>query len=417
MNPTAPLVIHELLPSEIMGVIFEEHAKLEWRAPAIVGRICHIWRQIVLNTPRAWIYLEISDKMQPGIRELREWLDRSGSLPLYIRVNKKFTVDEHLEGRSLYDLLSSYHTRVASLRLPFGDPTFFERRDFPCLRFLDISRWYSMGSPSCPVRWDSMLALRRLRLATRESFSLKWSELPPLDALILCSIRLTSPPQHSLSLTTLVLDNVSIEDAISSPISFPSLTYLSLYRVIGLKPYIDAPRLVTYHEGWNRELFSSPLLSLVEYGVFCWCSSESHPARWHSFFPNVLRLSIRTSFAALLSFFRLLSCDPRLLPALQTISVRVPGNSLTEEKQAIIRDLVRVRGEACQADVILYFDMKEPYQIPVFFGKVSHCISNDCECLMHILGPGGCLVKVGRVWTWCINPARACTKEARQNCH
>ena len=25
-----PLVIHELLPSEIMGVLFEEHAKLEW---------------------------------------------------------------------------------------------------------------------------------------------------------------------------------------------------------------------------------------------------------------------------------------------------------------------------------------------------------------------------------------------------
>jgi hypothetical protein len=218
-----------------MGVILEEHAKLEWRAPAIDGRVCRIWRQIVLNTPRAWMYLEISDDEAPRIRELREWLDRSGSAPLYIRVNKQLTYDEHLEERPLHDLLSGYHTRIASLRLPLGDPSFFERRDFPCLRLLDISRWYSMGSTSCPVRWDSMLALRSLRLAATETFSLQWSELSPLEALTLYSTKLTSPPRHCQSLSTLVLDKVFIEGAILSPISFPSLTYLSLYAVIGFE--------------------------------------------------------------------------------------------------------------------------------------------------------------------------------------
>jgi hypothetical protein len=414
MNPTQPLVIHELLPSEIMGVIFEEHAKLEWRAPAIDGRVCRIWRQIVLDTPRAWIYLEISDEILPRIRELREWLDRSGSAPLYIRVSKGFTGDEHLVERPLHDLLGGYHARIESLRLPFGDPSFFEKQDFPCLRLLDIDRWYPIGSTSRPVRWDSTPTLRSLRLATAMTLPLQGSDLPPLEALTLYSIRLASPPQHSQSLTTLVLDKIIIGNWISSPISFPSLTYLSLYGVIGLKRYISAPRLVTYHEGWSGESLT-PVPSLVEYGVYFPPPSiiPPHPAWLQRSFPNVLRLSIRAPFPTLILFFRSLSSDAHSLLALQTISVRVLGESFTEEEEATIMDLVRVRGKACQADVILYFDMKKPYQIPLFFGRVSHYLSNGCECLMRILGPGGSLVKA-------VGPGSGTLAQlahARQNCH
>jgi len=35
MNATPSLLIHELLPCEIMRAIFEEHAKLEWGAPTM----------------------------------------------------------------------------------------------------------------------------------------------------------------------------------------------------------------------------------------------------------------------------------------------------------------------------------------------------------------------------------------------
>jgi hypothetical protein len=239
MNPTQP-VIHKVLPNEMMGVIFEEHTKLEWRAPVVDGRVCRTWRQIILNTPRAWIYLEISAGDPPETTELREWLNRSGSAPLYIRVNKTtFTLDYHLYVRSLHDLLSGYHTRIVSLRLPLGEASFFERREFPSLQLLEISRWPSVAPLSCPVQWGSMPELRSLRLAFKRNSPLKlqWSELTQLEALSLYSIRLTSPPQYPQSLTTLVLDRVSV-DGISSPIAFPSLTYLSLYEVTGLKPYV-----------------------------------------------------------------------------------------------------------------------------------------------------------------------------------
>jgi hypothetical protein len=379
MNPTRPLVIHKLLPSEIMGIIFEEHTKLEWNAPAIDGRVCRTWRQIILNTPRAWIYLEINDEEQPRLRDLREWLDRSGSAPLYIRVSKGTTADRPLYQRPMDDLLSGYHSRIASLRLPYGDSSFFERREFPCLRLLDINRWYPMGPPSRPVQWDSMLALQSLRLAATqtETFPLQWSELPQLEALTLYSARLTSLPQCPRSLTTLMLDNVSVGGSISSPIDFPSLTYLSLYRVFGLKPYINTPCLVTYHEGWGEESFPSPIPSLEEYGVCSPSRDVKEPSRWHRSFPNMLRLCIRGPPLFVIPVFRSLSDDPHSLPALQTISVGTLSVPITEEEKAIIRALVRVRGDACHADVMLYFDTKRPFQIPIFFGGVSHCLSYD----------------------------------------
>jgi hypothetical protein len=379
MNPTRRLLIHELLPSEIMGVIFEEHAELEWKAPAIDGRVCRIWRQIVLNTPRAWIYLVISTEDPPGTTELREWVNRSGSAPLHIRIHETmFNLDYHKYAQSLHGLLRSYHTRIASLRLPLGHPSFFDMRDFPCLRLLDIDQWDSTGPTSRPVWWDSMFALRSLRVvAARVVLTLPWSELPQLEALTLCYTRLTSIPQHCQSLTTLMLENVSIEDAISSPITFPSLTYLSLWAVPGLKPYINAPCLVSHHEVPGEESSSSPLPSLVEYGVYCPSFNHANPATWHRSFPNMLRLTIRADPPVLLSFFLALSRDPHSLPALQMINARPLYGSFTEEQQELMRDLVLARSGACQMDVMLYFDTKQPFHNPIFFGEVRCCLSND----------------------------------------
>jgi hypothetical protein len=418
MSPTRPFVIHELLPNEIMGVIFEEHTKLEWRAPTIDGRVCRLWRQIVLNTPRAWIYLEISDGGPPRTTELAEWLHRSGSAPLYIRIRARYTFDVYLDRLPWQDLLYGHCTRIASLRLPANRLLFFDRREFPCLRLLEIYQHDYILFPPCTMRWDSMPELRSLRLAynAEKSLQLQWSELTQLKALSLYSIRLTSPPQHHQSLTTLVLGRVSIED-ISSPISFPSLTYLSLYAVAGLKPYINAPCLATYHEQGTKESFSSPVPSLVEYGVLCSRNLDEDPASWHRSFPNMSRLSIRAYSPTLISFCRSLSRDPHSLPALQTICMRVLDGPFPEKEQAVIRDLVRVRGKACRMDIILYFDTRRPYQYPIFFGKVSHrllydlCVSNPYSRIRNLLIEGR------QALAWHINPPRTCTQDACQDCH
>ena len=396
MDATRPLLIHELLPREIMGVIFEEHAKLKWNAPTIDGVVCRIWRKIVLNTPRAWTYLEISNEDPPRIRELHEWLHWSGSAPLHIRFNKGPTVDERTIEQTLYYLLGGYHTRIASLRLLWGDPSFFEARDFPCLRLLEVDRWYSTHSPLRIVRWNSMHKLRSLRLPATKVFPLQWSELTQLETLVLFSTTLPSLHQHSRSLVTLMLDIVSFEDAISSPVFFPSLTYLSLSRVRCLKPYIIAPCLVTYHEGWGNicESFSSPLPSLVEYGVYSPSIVDLDLAKWHHYFPNILRLSIRVAPFLLISFLGSLSRDPHSLPVLQVISAEWFDGPFAKQDRATMESLALIRREKCQTDFVLCFERTLPFQIPLFFGEVSYCLSSDRKSLMHILEPGNPFLNV-----------------------
>jgi hypothetical protein len=45
-------------------------------------------------------------------------------------------------------------------------------------------------------------------------------------------------------------------------------------------------------------------------------------------------------------------------------------------------------------DFRLCFETGPPFQIPLFFGEVSHHLSNDFECLMRILGSGNSFLKV-----------------------
>jgi hypothetical protein len=131
----ATCLINKKLPVEIIGLIFEEHAVLEWKAPTVDGRVCRLWRQIILNTPRAWAYLEIYYNRHPSTGQLRVWLCRSGSVPLHIRVEHTC---ESINLHTLYDLVAGHHRRIASLRMREGELSFFEGREFPRMQLLDI---------------------------------------------------------------------------------------------------------------------------------------------------------------------------------------------------------------------------------------------------------------------------------------
>ena len=357
-------------------MIFEEHAKLEWKAPAIDGRVCRLWREIVLNTPRAWAYLEISSQRPPTTSNLLSWLDRSCATPLHISVD---TLEGH---RTLSDLLRDSHTRIASLRMIMGNLSLFEGRDFPCLRLLDIKCWYLEHQSFSPFQWGAMPKLQSLRLPLTNSVATLLNSVAALKTLALHSNRCFLPSRHSRSLVTLMLHSVSLGDAISGSVDFPSLTYLSLYHVSGLKPRINAPRLATYHESRStvHDSFSAPVPSLLEYGVCDLHTYHPDPLEWHRAFPNILRLSIRANPPILISIFDSLAVQLHLLPALRMISAGTPKIRLTileEQDQKMMDSLVRARSEACQLDLVLHFEMGRASHIPLFFGDVRYCPSDD----------------------------------------
>jgi hypothetical protein len=122
-GPVTTRTINDILPEEMLGAIFEEHATLGWRAPAIDGRVCRLWRQIILSSPRAWAYLELEidddEHERPSCEELVRWLHRSSAVPLHIRIRTALRIrDGH---RFLYPILDGVSTRIASLRTPRDD--------------------------------------------------------------------------------------------------------------------------------------------------------------------------------------------------------------------------------------------------------------------------------------------------------
>ncbi len=294
--------------------------------------------------------------------------------------------------QKLYDLFGDHHTRIASLRTRYGTQSFFEGRDFPCMRLLDVAHWY-------PIRWGSMPKLQSLRLCDKQLRMVPLSQLSPLKILALSGVKCTSVLRHSQSLTKLMLSNVCFVGAILGPLTFPSLTYLSLLGVSGLKPHVNAPRLVTYHEEglMADETFNISIPSLVEYGVYRPSAGSLDLATWHLSFPNIQRLAIRAEEFVILSFFTSLANQPHSLPVLQTISA---GNThagsywIAEGVRGRIESLILVRNEAYNGNAVVFFESVPPFQIPIFFGAVSNpSIKWSCALLTSISDTGSCLLK------------------------
>jgi hypothetical protein len=203
MSLAPPPGIHKALLIELLQMVFEYHAELEWRAPAIDGRVCRLWRRVVLRVPRAWAYLEICKKKPPSLSDLRSWLERSRDKHLHICADKNFSWSTR-DG-TLYSLLRDHHTRIASLRMGQGELSFFERCDFPTMRLLEVHRWSLRNSFTRPFRWGSIPKLQSLRLGSTRAFLVPLDSLPPLKTLTLYFVKYTALSRNSESLVTLML--------------------------------------------------------------------------------------------------------------------------------------------------------------------------------------------------------------------
>ena len=213
--------INEVLPEEVFGVVFEEHSKLEWRAPLVDGQVCRQWRQTILHSPRAWAHLQIGQNFISAPSQLDQWLDRSGSAPIQIQFMKWIWGAE--------EVLDPHYKRIMSITLSGDFPSFLENRSFPILQSLSIRAGYRSVPLICWSACCTMPALRSLRASYISMGALPSNIFPALRVLALyrvndceCIIRNTS---HSL--TSLMLSLVSLQYT-SESLEFPSLRFLSL---------------------------------------------------------------------------------------------------------------------------------------------------------------------------------------------
>jgi hypothetical protein len=359
--------INGALPAEVLGLIFEEHAKLDWRAPVIDGQVCRLWRQTILRSPRAWAHLEIKEHT-PAPSELREWLDRSGTSPLHIKVI------ECTPG--IEKVLDQHCKRIEFLAVYDDSCSFLENRSFPTLQSLVLSNcrtpnWFTAGS---------MSALRSLQARYGHSVPLPSINFPPLRLLALSHLtnceRFIRNPYHSL--TSLLLKGIKFQSAPGS-LEFPSLHFLSLFNVDNLKPRVNVPALTAYHEAGDMDEQSFPmsLPLLTEYRVVRWYRNPPlSVTNLHEYYPNLSRLSIRAPPNIAKPFLSSLASQPAVLPMLRILVVEtgMPFTKFSREDRHSMMEDVLARNMASSVKMELYFNGSSRY--PSYFGVVRFATRN-----------------------------------------
>ena len=92
MNENHDPLIYKF-PPEIASHIFVECSPLIERFdipyrvdPFYLSMVCQKWQQLAWETPELWTSLNIGSYDQDQVQLVREWLDRSGGLPLSIKL-------------------------------------------------------------------------------------------------------------------------------------------------------------------------------------------------------------------------------------------------------------------------------------------------------------------------------------------
>ena len=334
--------INEVLPEEVFGVIFEEHAKLDWRAPVIDGRVCRQWSRAILNSPRAWAHLEINNKFASVPSKLPQWLDRSGSVPLRVRMHVTTLTQSTKED------LGQHSKRIESIVLGGCHHDFLGNRSFPILQSLTIGD--RSRRPGAPVTsWSacgSMPELRSLRASSLSVDTLPPNIFPPLRVLTLYLVKycdfIIRNSYHSL--TSLMLGRISLQYT-SESLEFPSLRFLSLFKVKNIKHRMNVPVLTTYHESYRmeEEAFSMSLPFLIEYGIH---RLHDYPpldvTKLHGCYPNISRLSVRAPPSVVRLLLHSLSRQPTALPMLRILAVGEEYDHMShsgEDKDSVRNDL------------------------------------------------------------------------------
>ncbi|KIM26456.1 hypothetical protein M408DRAFT_25415 [Serendipita vermifera MAFF 305830] len=97
----------EWIPFDIITLIFIEASKQDNLAPLAIEQVCATWRSHILRTPRAWSYIELDKKSNPGI--MLKYLARSELSLIHIRIPRNsFQITDEIS-HHIFDHASRIH--------------------------------------------------------------------------------------------------------------------------------------------------------------------------------------------------------------------------------------------------------------------------------------------------------------------
>ncbi|KDR78756.1 hypothetical protein GALMADRAFT_137766 [Galerina marginata CBS 339.88] len=299
MNRSHNPIIHRL-PPELPSYIFElcvpinspstsSMIDIELCAPLIIGAVCRGWRQIAWSTPRIWTFISILLEPQkfPVRYELaREWLNRSGQLPLTIHITAPATISPSLDSHfgPMIEFINQHSSRWKELHLTVP-PRFVSR--------------FCGDSGGAPV-------LHTLKLQYMLPNLLSSRDIPENPF----SLKHGKPMPSNVSISKFCSRGVDIEWGYITHLSLGSINLTECISVLKL-----APRLIHYALSDVRKLSIPPY--------------RPHKPIVH----QVLReLDVSTNFRCWVGLF----FEAVTLPGLESISTCLPKNDVRLSTDAFI---------------------------------------------------------------------------------
>ena len=336
------------MPTEILGLIIEAHASLEWWAPAVDRRVCRAWNEAATSTPRAWSNVLISPMAKPMLPHtvaVQRWLERGGTSPLYVTIVDAtrrrsravakegaeriydLTVNPPLHPKFtilLYNCRNLHHLRIE------GNSRNVARSIYICSLLLN-----SDNTPRMPYLATLTLSHMDIVLdnAATISFSLTTLSLSHVNGLWLDFVQCCKE-----TLRNLTIDACAELRTANMPSTYilPNLTSLRLVNDRSFRTVAMMPLLNTIHETGREIKHADKLIDKVLPSVTEYTSHESQRSSaetdnadqpsysWNtilSLYPNLERLRAKESMDSLRELFHLLAASPNTCPSLMYLEV------------------------------------------------------------------------------------------------
>jgi hypothetical protein len=352
------------LTFDVLSAIFEWCADIEWDSPVRIAAVSRSWRTIVLDTPRAWSFADLTSRMSNA--KINMFFERSRERPLHVCLpgTRRFdlrSVAPRVQCLSFSSLSSPPRTLVFPKlqRLSiFGGPG-ISIADVNTHQFPTLLHLVTIGTMlhHTYVSTDTNVPFPQL-----ESWALSTSEsIGWVHGLRSC--------QNTLVSLTISGHPHSIMDE-QPPILLPVLSCLKLmaYFSRGLFSF-KTPRLETYEEDTNA--LERPIHTDVSTAVQMRFVVEGSPSLSLSCFRGLKRLQIYYGGDNVInSVLDQLLGDGRVCPALQVIELL--GEDVDAGIAPYSERLIEINsGRAHAIDMVAITDRTElPGFIPISVGHL-----------------------------------------------
>ncbi|KIM27060.1 hypothetical protein M408DRAFT_330213 [Serendipita vermifera MAFF 305830] len=245
VTTTSPSSTAQRIPFEVLSVIFELCSTDDWKSPMRISAVSRWWRQVVLNTPFAWQFVDLRSAA-PSNSNI--YIERSGQYLLH--VNSTLST---IMALGLPDRVQCMTLNAAP---GYEDNAVFPHLQHLCLQGANALRLGSMNMFTFPL-------LRHLEVGGPTGSLITHDELPPLETLVVAVYSAEGWPgllkECTLSLTSLSLTVISRSSFWfnSDTFDLPNLTYLKIvdkdpnFRLLSHK--LVTPVLVTYIAQYANE--------------------------------------------------------------------------------------------------------------------------------------------------------------------